>query len=116
VVKALHLFLSIRRTWELQLFDKLIKFEIFNDTVVLRPSCIILLQTLMVNVDPDAGVEENEQNYQKALTNFCAYLEVNNAIAALPFQSILREPLGAFWFHTFHCRITTTVAEKPKKI
>ena len=50
----------------------------------------------MVNVDPDAGVEENEQNYQKALTNFCAYLEVNGATAALTFQSFLREPLGAF--------------------
>ena len=62
----------------------------------------------MVNVDPDAGVEENEQNYQKALTNFCAYLEVNGATATLTFQSFLREPLGAFWFHTFHCRITTT--------
>jgi len=67
----------------LQLFDKLIKFEFFNNTVVLWPSCIIVLQTLMVNVDPDAGVEENEQNYQKALTNFCAYLEVNGATATL---------------------------------
>jgi len=43
-------------------------------------------QTLMVNVDPVAGVEENEQNYQKALSNFCVYLEVSGATVVALYQ------------------------------
>eukprot|EP00614_Pseudopedinella_elastica_P003355 CAMPEP_0172593852 /NCGR_PEP_ID=MMETSP1068-20121228/13104_1 /TAXON_ID=35684 /ORGANISM="Pseudopedinella elastica, Strain CCMP716" /LENGTH=799 /DNA_ID=CAMNT_0013391549 /DNA_START=85 /DNA_END=2484 /DNA_ORIENTATION=- len=48
--------------------------EIGDDPEVLRQEKEAYKQTLILKVDPNKGVEDNEQNFQKTMENFCEYL------------------------------------------
>jgi len=57
--------------------------DVGDDPEVVKAQEKAYKETLMVHNDPNLGVEENEEQYQQALENFCEYLkkEYNEAIA-----------------------------------